>query len=464
MSDGGGGAVVSKAPSLHQQKEAKLMMDVVKELCVAKDFGNFDMNVLASTLTNTDVLIAKIKEQTLENANLKTKLQSLNESAMQIKDVYQMEKEKSSKIESENVVLQERLTDLETKLQFLDNKLLNETSIHSQEIADLQNRTTAEQSQYLNLCKMFIKQGNILFDHNLSKKSLTRQYNAIKETLIQRGEQVDDHRTDKKKNRKSTSVGTMTEVCLEKKKEFADKSTMYTQSTITRGTTANLSPIKVSVGTIFPEPLSVEQIFQETIVDIPDLIDEIEEFKWPTETQSTQTDVVDSMANVRSVGTMTAIKNVRQRINYTRKIRSEIMQQQTSANRLLNVKKEEERSPMGSTQNLAGSGCINPQLTELWKILGQTIFTIVGSGRIFDNTTNMDLINDSLNQIRSALAADPTVYPGLSEKVTKASLGLGDYSTDFATPPSPNEVNVNEPDENLDDACDGKFLKLLSEI
>lgn len=447
-------------------------MEVVEDVCslLATDFdtsNTFDISVLASTITNTDQLINKIKEQSTENVTLKQKLQSLNESAIQITNVYTMEKEKNGQIERDSQAMHAKCSALEEQLRQLDNKCVNDAAIHQQVVADFERRLD-DQSQYLTLCKSFIAQGNILLANNLCTSPLSRQYNNVRDYLQKRGEYVEDPparpKVEKSRNKiaKTVCTATMTDAAaaatttvVEQQlpvvsaaaspvKTYADKSIMHMPSTATRGTTTKSFIQTLDFGTNFPEPMSVEQIFKETICHVPDLIPEIDDFKWPTCHAETQTVAVADASTTttttaaaepekpvtKCIGTITGIKNVRRKINYIRRIKENLLR---SPNEMWTIKKEED-SPMGSMSNLAfpmaanqpGSSVvsggvssvpgaaagpasavvrlpINPQLSELWQILGQTIFSIVGTGRIFDQSSNLHLINENLSQIRSVL-------------------------------------------------------------
>lgn len=449
---------------------------MVKDICsttnlLTNDFDSptntFDISVLASTITKTDQLINTIKEQSTENVTLKHKLQSLNESAIQITNVYAMEKEKCSQLDHDNQLKSKRIETLEEQLLALQNQIVNDAGIHQQIVADFEQRLD-DQSQYINLCKSFIAQGNILMAHNLCTSSLSRQYNNVKKYLKDHGEHVEDAPTMSRRKKigsavappKTSTTSTMTDdVVLANiltsqqppppsppsiveelpKKTFADKCIMHMPSTATRGTTTKVFIQTHDIGINFPEPISLEQIFKQTICDVPDLIPEINDFKWPKCHVETQTEIVvdnkdvieNENAEVQSIipakpmtkciGTITGIKNVRRKINYTRKIKENLLR---NCNDLYTIKKEEDsqmgfpssdNNNVGQSANVNNSNScqptiavssalpINPQLSELWQILGQTIFSIVGTGRIFDQSSNLHLIDENLSQIRNVL-------------------------------------------------------------
>lgn len=368
---------------------------------------NFDMEILTS-MTNTDLFIRLIKDQAAETAVLKNQLSSFSafkSSAMQMTSCYTAEKKKNDHIESENRKLQLQIKSLEEKIQLLNNSLLNNTALHQQKIAEMENQIADKAV----ICRQLIAQGNILKENSLSSRELHHQYNIAKEFLRRRGEIVEDVKIAlKKKKPAKVNVATMTDQCdkLEPKvvKEFCDKSTMHCPmvSTATRGTTTSTFIKKVDVATIFPEPIAidVEEIFRIMIDDMPPAITPIDDL--PSKTKYSQTEPI-SQLNC-SVGTVTRIKNVRRKVNYA----SDLSQPSPTSNPLSRVKKEKEDC-MSDLSNFdypnrrQGNSPINQQLTHLWQIVGQMIFSIIGNGEVFNHSNNMSLINDNLNQIRRVI-------------------------------------------------------------
>lgn len=378
---------------------------------------NFDMEILTS-MTNTDLFIRLIKDQVAESAVLKNQLSSFNASAMQMKNCYATEKKKNDRIESENRKLQLRIKSLEEKILLLNNNLLNTTALHQQRIAEMENQIEDKAA----LCRQLITQGNILKENHLSSRELHQHYSNAREFLRKRGEVVEDVKICSKKKRPAkVNAATMTDRCdkLEQKpvKTFCDKSTMHCPmvSTATRGTTTSTFIKKVDVATIFPEPVAidVEEIFRIMIDDMPPAITPIDDL--PSKTICTQTEPATQLNC--SVGTITRIKNVRRKVNYGSDHAQPLP---TLNNPLYRVKKEKEdsMSDLSNLSNLEYSNRrqrnppINEQLTHLWQMVGQMIFSIIGNGEVFNHSNlSMSLINDNLNQIRRVIERESQAEP-----------------------------------------------------
>lgn len=388
---------------------------------------NFDMEILTSmgSIVNTDLLIRLVKDQAKEKSTLQNQLSSLNTSAMQIKSFYSTEKKKNELLESENRELQLQLAHLKEEHSVLNNNFINNTAVHGQEVAGLENQLTDQSKQ-------LIVQGNILQANNLSNKDVLRHVTNAKEFLKKRGESFEDIKNCVKNRVAGLNVATMTESNTSKtvatmtvnsdrsrqktvatmtvdgsrwqnspSKTYCDKSTMHSpmKSTATRGTTTSTFIKKVDVGTNYPEPISIEEIFRIMIVDLPPMITPIEDLP----SVSVQTQTLTSQRNC-STGTMTQIKNIRRKINYVQQVQS---QSPATPKSLYPVKMEED-SLSDSISNLGFSHIesslpINRKLTNLWQIVGQMIFSIVGNGQVFDQSDNMKLINENLMQIRRVI-------------------------------------------------------------
>lgn len=381
---------------------------------------NFDMEILTS-MTNADLFIRLIKEQAAEIENLKSQLSSLNSSALQMKNCYTSERTKNDNIGKENRQLLLRVKQLEENISQLDNNLLNDAALHKQKTASLENNLA---SAYRHL----ITQSNVLKANHLSIKNLHQCYDNAKNFLENRGETVVEDIKDIKvinKKKKGVNASTMTDQCDSVKpkeiKQFCDKATMHCPmvSTATRGTSTTAFIKQADVATNFPEPIitepmivDVDEIFRIMIDDMPPLIAPIGDL--PTKSKSTQTEPPTQL----NVGTMTRIKNVRRKINCA----GEYSQPSTP---LCLVKKEKEDS-VPDWLNLAYSSDgspINEKLTQLWQMVGQMIFGIIGNGEVFNHSNNMSLITDNLNQIRTAIEQQETrVEHGTDDFVEERTL------------------------------------------
>lgn len=395
---------------------------------------NFDMEILTS-MTNTDLLIRLIKDQSEETAVLKSQLSSLNASAMQMKNCYTTEKKKSDHIETENRQLHLRIKALEEEISSLNNNLLNTEALQEQRIAEMENQLVDKAT----VCRQVITQGNILKENHLSNRELHQFYSNAKEFLRKRGEDVEEVKiSNKKKKPAKVNAATMTEQLEQKEvKTFCDKSTMHCPmvSTATRGTTTAAFIKKVDVATNFPEPLAieVEEIFRMMIDDMPPAITPIDEL--PLKTKYCQTEPT-TLSNC-SIGTITRIRNVRRKINYA----SDLFHSSPSPNPLDRVKKEKEDimadlSNLGYPNQREDGSPINQRLSDLWQMVGQMIFSIIGNGEVFSHSTNTNLINDNLNQIRRVIERESEphnrLYNNMDEVVVGSSNGFSNTATDIS--------------------------------
>lgn len=420
---------------------------------------HFDMTLLSSRITSVDSLLRKINDQQDEIGKMKKQMQSFNESAQRINQSYQQERELVASFERKIAEQSEHIKQLDEQLDERNNEIINTSLLHAQTEADLEHRLDASETDLVRICQFSLAQWNLLVEHQLTNPQLFVHYKRTIELLDQRSIPYRQP-PPKCKKKKCRTIETQTQSAKRgsspsppplpsiASKSVSDKSTMHFQTTATRGTnTVAPEPVCTStIGTMFPEPISIEDIFRLTICKMPKMVSPIAD--WPTETCGTQTDLPlettdaafsSSRLRQRSVavechdaGTMTRLQNVRKRITYNQNVKRNLMQQTLAANRLCAIKKEEKESPMGSMSNLlvasalsdrlaglnggtgdSGGGVghiptamsqINPQLMGLWQLLGDTIFGLVGSGRVFDqNSPSMDLINAKLNEIRKVV-------------------------------------------------------------
>lgn len=435
--------------------------DICLSSALAPNEGRYDMDVLAARIADTDSLVQSLHLQSQEIEELKTQLISLNDSAVKVNASFIEEQRKTIRLQRELNEAMAKSTMLEKKANELSNEQINQASYHKQVVADLENQQSQHESEMIGLCKQFLVQGNVLADNHLSDGAMNRTYMKVVEMLKRKGESVDGllKTTSSKRKRSKTcnaatmtssdscSVFTMTETkktssssCMTDDlpalhtittpaKSFCDRATQHLPTTTTRGTTTSVFIQKVSIGTNFPEPVALKEIFRQTIIDIPAPISPILDFHWPTADSSCQTTQSEDnnifvitnqpkplSLQVHSVGTMTQLSNVRKTIDYTRDINRRLVLngRHHPLGAIYDIKKEDS-SPSGSMQNLSNApppvhpilgsqSPISPHLSGLWRILGQTIFSIIGTGRIFDNSpSTMEMINANLEQIRSVV-------------------------------------------------------------
>lgn len=204
-------------------------------------------------------------------------------------------------------------------------------------------------------------------------------------------------------------------------KTFADKSTMYSSATVTRSTCTSAFIKRVDVGVNFPEVVSksISEILRECVIELPSLLTPIlDEIPVHKESASTQTDPPDpseltelSKPAVVTVGTNTNLRNIRRKVDYVRKADGSLV------NNLLSfIKKEENTSPVGSLHNLPAAvfqsesadmsgGGVNPQLTHIWGLLGETMFRLLGTGRMYDSQC-YSIINERIAMINNLIDSE----------------------------------------------------------
>lgn len=311
-----------------------------------------------------------------------------------------------------------------------------------------------------------------------------------------------------------------------------DRATQALPTTTTRGTSTVLTKmVTVGTGTVqrksatvgtstectgWPERPDVEEILSRVVVQLPTPLSPIADCSAAAATGrdnvgcQTSDDLLEAgpppsaAVETQTVGTMTTLANVRKRIEYAKRgartqtastsptlgqqmmllqQQQQLMQQQQQ--HMFDIKKEEQlSSPFGSMQDLSAIGAaaavpptsqpdgraINPQLSGLWRVLGQMLFSIIGSGRIFDDEpSTMEMINRNLTQIRCAVEMatkqneeveavvdkpgympDSLEEPDAAEEVpneSDQSTGEMETQTDDATghTPEPNEIVIDKP-------------------
>uniref|UniRef100_A0A182T2F7 Uncharacterized protein n=1 Tax=Anopheles maculatus TaxID=74869 RepID=A0A182T2F7_9DIPT len=191
-------------------------------------------------------------------------------------------------------------------------------------------------------------------------------------------------------------------------KTFCDKATMHSMSTITRATCTSVFIKRVDVGVNFPEVTlkSVDEILRECVPLPPLLLTPITDILPLYESVGTQTDQPDPSAEkpaLTTCGTMTNLKNIRKRIDY----RTAEQQYATSmAEQLFGKIKQEDYPASGfGFEPHDTFGSMHPHLSTIWRLLGESIFMLMSSGRRFDNQC-YNMLNEQLTTIRDMLEAD----------------------------------------------------------
>ncbi|XP_058457940.1 uncharacterized protein LOC131434800 [Malaya genurostris] len=501
-----------------------------------------DLNVIANTLASVDSLIRQIKTQQVENENLKEKIASLRTSALQIKQLYEAEVGKNQGIVNceEDYIRQLRV--LEARATTAENAKVNAELREKETVAELERKLESSRERYDALAIDMVKSCSLLVDNGLLPMDQQVKFRDVKnhvQTIIQSGQAVPEEivaclnrKKSSRKKRKSecelrdqstmtvgtlncsVGVNTIAELPLKTtaststhdlvdvlsddtsirtkpspllpKQTFADKSTMHSSSTITRSTCTSAFIKKVDVGCNFPEiiPKSINDILRECVIELPSMlspiIDEIPIRKETVYTQTESYEQISPKPQVATCGTNTNLRNIRRKVDYVRKVETH------SANPLLaSIKKEESISPAGSIQNLPSvfhqpDELVNPQLTQIWGLLGDTMFRLLGSGRLFDsqcyNTINerMAMINnlidpesrrgtEMMSEVFAAAAASAAMASGTEEESEKRVAGrrpnpvvrlsrgkcMGSYEEDAAEMNDPVEENGQELNESI---------------
>uniref|UniRef100_A0A182LT71 Small RNA 2'-O-methyltransferase n=1 Tax=Anopheles culicifacies TaxID=139723 RepID=A0A182LT71_9DIPT len=424
----------------------------------------FELNVIASTLASTDKLVRLNKQQKEDNDVLREKIKSLRESALQIKNLYEAEVAKVARAETQLASYVSQCKQLEERCLEADSDKINADLILMERLAENDRQHEENERRYQLFITDLIRYFSLPGDSTESgKKRELKQHLAVADALklpddvkafIQ---QAPYHRSKRRKGRTKsatmkdqecqTSIKEMrnssnntdevqpirpevrdcgtdaleeTPLPQEPKeqpisKTFCDKATMHSMSTITRATCTSVFIKRVDVGVNFPEVThkSVDEILRECVPLPPLLLTPISDILPMYESVSTQTDPPGSSvekAPLVTCGTITNLKNIRKRIDY-RGVEggvSSYQQQYTSMAEQLFGKIKQEDYPSSSgfgfdTHDTFGS--MHPHLSTIWRLLGESIFMLMNSGRRFDNQC-YNMLNEQLATIRDMLEAD----------------------------------------------------------
>lgn len=420
------------------------------------------MELLLSSITNTDTLIRSYKETCSENNQLKKNLQSITESSVRITNLYQMEKEQCGQLAADKERLEAKLKQMQAKMSELTHRQLNEESIHKQSIAELEeqvkNVTEHKHSDYIDLCKQFVVQGNTLHEHGLASPQLRKKHRQVIELLKQRGEKFEETKgapvkrpTGTEAKTTNCSIATMTETVMSPPAtgvRVCDKATMHRMSTATRSTCTSVFIKKMDASTSTDSLNSLDQnvhvrnIFK-TIIPHPPLLSPIKSMAAPTRKP------------YRNQCTMTPLQNVCKEIGYSHSTRPMNAIGMTEHFASPVRTKEECTDAFASRSSLLSSLStqrINPELALVWQILGDTIFTMVGNGRIF---------NDDSPGFNGAGALPPPPHTrspldcGIGESFYKLKEELAKLSSLNEPVPHYSQLDINTSDTNGHSSEDG---------
>lgn len=394
---------------------------------------NPELAIISRAIASSDNLVRKVDSLVKENRKLKQKYRSLSQSAVRVKQLYEEERDMCLKTLNKNTELKNNITALVDQNLELEHSRINMHLTHSQAIAELEmkyhqeiKKTNTVLKELVFLCKDWTE-----VDHK--SKGALRQ--AI-DLLDKRGVEVNTIKLDKQKKKikgrqkkggdamnisyepcgrifeeinlferdrfvytsesltkveppnkteigiqvepKKISTATNTEKTL-----YFDKSTTYTSSTTNKSISTECLIKKVDVGTIFPDftALSIANIFEEMIIETPRLLSPVPESAIVI-SQSTQTMPITSETKepcaiaLVSNGMKTRTKSTNTKLKNVRKPFNDCFKPQTC-----DVKEEEFENQV-NTLTLTSEQEINPQLTQLWRILGKLLFQLIGNGEI----------------------------------------------------------------------------------
>ncbi|XP_063697803.1 uncharacterized protein LOC134828746 [Culicoides brevitarsis] len=354
-------------------------------------FSKSELAVLSHAIANTDELLQKIQALHHENRKLKQKYRSLSQSAVQVKQLYEQERDMVYKIMCQNTEIKNKIANLTRINSELEHSRINMQLTHSQAIAETELKNVNEVKVLNTILKDLVIQCKDWSEGDTKFKSALRQ--AV-DMLEQKGVCIEKSKLIKKSRQKSgdnfytfdcdtdmdgdetnivkslekkqnltcvkseipkayLSVETNTEI-----KSFCDKSTTYTSSTTTRGVSTDCLVKKVDVGTTFPEiqTKNVSDIFREMIIDIPRLLSPISD-KILTVDQSTHVE------QIPFEGTSKSVENISTQTdnNYSK------INMENTSNEFLG--------------KLSGA-----HLSQLWISLGQLLFDLIQDGKICKNS------------------------------------------------------------------------------
>lgn len=404
----------------------------------------FNMDLLLSTITNTDTLVRSYKNACTENNQLKKNLQSITDSSVQLTSMYQKEREKTIQLTAEKHRLDAKIKEIEQQIVEIANKKLNQETIHKQMIAELEEQvgksSDAKQSDYIDLCKQFVAQGNLLQQNNLATAALRRKHKHVIDILKQRGEKYEEPLNTSIKRSSSVgtktmenrSIATMTEtlnqpICQAEKiaVKTCERATMHRVSTATRSTCTSVFIKRVDASTstesIDQSNKNVRNIFKETLTH-PALLSPI---KSVGSTQANKTDGRLQKKSVCDQGTITQLENVCREIGYMRNVYSPHSDQNSVDSGFASpINTKNEFSDLFMNQNLFSASAmnasvINPELLRVWQMLGETVFSIVGTGRIFNDHAPSFMHNPTFSRASSTSRSIEEPFSKLQEELLK---------------------------------------------
>ncbi|ETN62713.1 hypothetical protein AND_005585 [Anopheles darlingi] len=475
--------------------------------------NHFDLNVIANTLASTDRLVRQNKQQREENDKLKEKIVALRESALQIKTLYETESAKVARYDGQIESYASQLRELERQKMnaesdrlVAEDKLLKLQTNSERRIEQNTRRYHAICCDMVRLClpqpyttnqppPELMSKARDLVEHftNAEKQGLPIQ-DDVRESIQQLAFK---NRKRKRLGRKdchdkecqtvptnggmrekaintdpypirpivhhcATDVADLEPVPIvpEQKKTVCDKSTMHAMTTITRATCTSAFIKRIDFGMNFPEVThkSVDEILRECVPLPPLLLSPIKEIVPLRNTIETQTEALGSSRQLVSCGTMTGLKNIRKRIDYRATSPTEPLEGLRTF-----IKKEEH----------ADERAAHPHLATLCRLLGETIYTMMETGRRFD-MQRYNMLYEQLTIIRSMLEEDgrresmlmSAMFSNVRDPVVGRATETG-YRKDSRTPfvaTNPIAVNIGCVTSNDEGSSDSSGAEELCSV
>lgn len=417
--------------------------------CASSEMKSFDVQLLLSSIHNTDDLVHKYNTKCSEYKQLQENLVSLSNLSTQIRQLYACEKEKNDKLMLDKQTMNEESQRLKAELAALQHDQINNETLHKQTIAELEYQlettTKTNAKKYVELCESIVAQGLILHTNGLSTTSLSKKCAHARDVLKSHNRPFDwtESRSALKMLRSPTktttkckcnSIASPTKNATSSNQPnrsvmTSEKGTMCTQTTATRSTctSAFIRKVDASTNTIADqtdtELCSIVQKILDEMVPLPSIESPIHQEIAPLEcvvssngskNGSTQTDT----KMYRNQGTITCIRNVRKRVNYIRND-NDSNQSTIFDESLRRIKKEDITSPFGSMTNLLMSQHIAREIPfngdrgqqlfmHLWILLGEILFPIANQTVDYQKSTSFDpKLMEKLHQIQSMLGTQP---------------------------------------------------------
>lgn len=409
----------------------------INEKVSSVNMESLNLNILSNRIKDNDFCVKELNREKDENIKLKQDLLSMKESAMQMKELYELELKKNQDFFNIRNGLELEVNSFKQKIAQIEDERINAIELNKQTIAGLEDEINSckskKKNKSLSVYKQFLNFGDILHENGLLvgsvKKRFTHFFDFFKDegldiskyqnmpkspkkkiiqTKIELSPMTPKRRIALRKDSKSDqstqspeiqikyftpSKNTTPTKTVSSGVQTSDQSSMTYFSTTTRGTSTSTFIQKVDVCTMFPEvlPISFEEIFTETIVRLP-LLSPIDEILCLAKEMETQTGELIINKEMKDAETITNLSNIRKKIDYCKK------RIPSPHSFMFENFKKESISPSNSMNNLDSFTepfALNPQLANLWSLLGHSIFSIIGNGRIADH--------DKILQIHKAI-------------------------------------------------------------